>query len=277
VLAVQTRHIALPAEHGAWVFLLSPLLIGVFAATGWGAPSLYLAVAALAAFLARQPLTLAVKAWSGRKSRELVRPALAWFCSYAAIGSAMVAGLATRGFPYVLWLALPAAPVQVWHLWLVARRAERRQWLIEIAGAGALALSATAAYWVGSGGPNRLGWWLWVLTWAQSTTSILHAYMRLRQRTPGQPPSLRVRLRMGSVPVAASLLALLGSGALAAGGITPRWVFLAYLPQLLESAWGTLRPATGHKPRAIGYRQLAVSVLYTVLFIVSWRALPGSD
>jgi hypothetical protein len=34
---------------------------------------------------------------------------------------------------------------------------------------------------------------------------------------------------------------------------------------------GVSNPAIGLKPRAIGYRQLVVSTLFTLLFIVTWR------
>jgi len=41
------RHVALPSEHGAWVFLLSPMIIGFFAGGRWSVTSFYLIVAAL--------------------------------------------------------------------------------------------------------------------------------------------------------------------------------------------------------------------------------------
>jgi hypothetical protein len=34
---------------------------------------------------------------------------------------------------------------------------------------------------------------------------------------------------------------------------------------------GTLRPAVGYKPTAIGIRQLVVSTLFTILFIITWN------
>ena len=71
------------------------------------------------------------------------------------------AALALQGFWYLLLLAIPALPVFGWHLWLVSRRRERRQPGVEIVGAGVLALAAPAAYWVGRGAPEPLGWWLW--------------------------------------------------------------------------------------------------------------------
>jgi hypothetical protein len=61
------RHVALPSDHGSWVFLFSPLLIGLFAGGSWSMATLYLIVAAAAAFLIRQPTTMAVKIHSGRR------------------------------------------------------------------------------------------------------------------------------------------------------------------------------------------------------------------
>jgi hypothetical protein len=56
-----TRAIALPTDHGAWVFLLSPLLIGLYAGGRFTLASGALVVAALAAFLLRQPVTILIK------------------------------------------------------------------------------------------------------------------------------------------------------------------------------------------------------------------------
>lgn len=271
---MKQRHVAIPAEHGAWVFLLSPLLIGLFAGGRWTMPGLYLVIAALGAFLARQPATLVVKVWSGRRSREVLPAAVRWLVVYGAVCLSFAAGLLLRGFGFVLWLGVPAAPVLGWHLWLVARREERRQWLVEIVGAGALALAAPAAYWVGSGRAEPDGWWLWLLTWAQSSASILYAYLRLEQRPKSLSLPLRERLRMGVPALAASLANLLGALALGLYGVVGPWLFAAYAPQHLEAIRGTLRTAAGHKPRTIGFRQLSVSALYTVLFVLLW-GVPG--
>jgi hypothetical protein len=73
------RHIALPQDHGSWVFLFSPLLIGLFAGGHLSQASLLLIIAALAAFLLRQPVTIAVKVYSGRRSRRDLPAARFWF------------------------------------------------------------------------------------------------------------------------------------------------------------------------------------------------------
>ena len=53
--------------------------------------------------------------------------------------------------------------------------------------------------------------------------------------------------------------------------IVPRWLFLPYLVQWLEVLRGTLQPAIALQPKAIGFRQLAVSTLFTLLFILAWN------
>ncbi len=98
------RHIALPQDHGSWVFLISPLLIGLFAAGSFTISSLILVIAVFAAFLARQPASIAVKVYSGRRSRAIYRrpasgwlptawldwlPWLCWFCRDTAICSTL--------------------------------------------------------------------------------------------------------------------------------------------------------------------------------------------
>lgn len=176
-----SRHVALPAEHGAWVFLFSPLAVGL-ALGGVRPESAALATALLAAFLIRQPVTIAVKAFSGRRPRAELAPAVFWLSVYGLLGLVSAILLLVSGFGYTLWLALPALPVLTWHLWLVSRRAERRQAALEITASGVLALAAPAAYWVGTSSTDATGWLLGGLCWLQSAGSILYAFLRLEQR-----------------------------------------------------------------------------------------------
>ena len=176
------KQICLPQDHGAWVFILSPLLIGLFAARQFSFASFNLIVAAMAAFLIRQPLTIAIKVYSGRRSKGDLSTAQFWMMVYGVIALLAILGLTLNGFAYVLYLAIPGVPVFAWHLWLVSRREERRQAGIEIVATGVLALAAPATYWVGIGHYDPTGWWLWILTWMQTAASIVYAYLRLEQR-----------------------------------------------------------------------------------------------
>ncbi|MBN2145791.1 MAG: YwiC-like family protein [Anaerolineales bacterium] len=266
------KQYAIPGEHGAWVFLLSPLLIGLVAARSFTPASALLVVAALAAFLIRQPVTIAVKAFSGRRSPHDLAPAAFWAMLYGIIGLAALAGLLVQGFGFLLYLALPGILVFAWHLWLVSRRAERRQAGVEIVGSGVLALAAPAALWVGTGQYLPEGWWLFALTWLQSAASIVHAYLRLAQRELAEAPPRPVLLRMARRALLYTTFNLVIVLACSLSGILPSFLFLAYLLQWCETVYGALRPAIGIKPTQIGLRQLAVSTLFTVVFIVFWLA-----
>jgi nitrate reductase NapE component len=267
--AVRARQAALPPEHGAWVFLLSPLAIGL-AVGGFRPASLLLTAAALAVFLVRQPVTLLVKALSGRRPKSELAYAVFWLVIYGLLAVAAAGWLLALGYGFLLWLALPALPVFAWHLWLVRRRAERRQMLVEILASGVLALAAPAAYWVGQGQVNFTGWLLWALAWLHVAGTILYAYLRLEQRSWKQRPSLIKSIAAARAALWYHLAVFVLVAALAAGRYVPPLLPLAFLVQPLEVLWGTWHPAVGVKPKAIGIRQLVLTVLFALVFIVAW-------
>ena len=265
------RQIYLPQDHGSWVFIISPLLIGVFAGGSVSIVTVYLVVAAMTAFLLRQPMTMAVKAYSGRRPKDDLPAARFWILLYGVIALLALGGVIANGFAYVLYLAAPGAPVFAWHLWLVSRRAERRQAGVEIIATGVLSLSAPAAYWVGIGHYDPAGWWLWLLTWLQSAASIVHAYLRLQQREQAQGPEGGGRWKMGRRALLYTSFNLAFTLFFGLINFLPRWIFIPFLVQWLETLWGITHPAVGWKPTRIGIRQLIVSTLWTILFIVFWR------
>jgi predicted neutral ceramidase superfamily lipid hydrolase len=122
---LKARHIAIPSEHGAWIFLFSPLLIGL-ATGGLSKGSFPLVLAMLAAFLVRQPTTMLVKIFSGRRSKNDLYASLIWFLIYSLVLFISLLVLILQKSIFILFLAVPAIPVFIWHLWLVSKRAERR-------------------------------------------------------------------------------------------------------------------------------------------------------
>jgi hypothetical protein len=265
------RPVALPQDHGSWVFLLSPLLIGLFAGGQWQPATGPLIFAALAAFLLRQPVTVAVKVLSGRRSRQELPAALFWGVIYGLAGLGMLAWLARLGWSYLLVLALPGLPVFTWHLVLVSHRAERRKIGVEIVGSGVLALAAPAAFWVGRGQPDPLGWMLFGLAWFQSAASIVYAYLRLQQRELKEIPPLFDRFRMAKRALLYTSFNLAAVTILSIAGLLPILLLLPFALQWGESLWGSLNPAIGWKPTRVGLRQLGVSTLFTILFILTWK------
>ena len=253
------------------MFIFSPLLIGLFAGETFTLASLSLVLAAIAAFLVRQPITIAVKAYSGRRAKSDLPAARFWIALYGLIILVALIGLIRAGFGFLLFLAIPGVPVLAWHLWLVSRREERRQVTVEVVATGVLSLAAPAAYWVGIGRYDLTGWWLWILVWAQTAASIAYAYLRLEQRDLAGGLGRTELWRMGRQAFASTTFNLAGVFILGIFSILPRLLFLPYLLQWLESIWGILHPAIKWKPTRIGIRQLIVSTLWTIFFIVTWR------
>ena len=116
-----------------------------------------------------------------------------------------------------------------------------------------------------------MGWWLWALTWFQSAASIVYAALRLEQRLWKTLPPVPQRLRVAARALAYTGFNLAAVIALAWRGVLPAWLPLPYALQAAETLYGSLRPAAGLKPTRIGVRQLIVSTLFTLLFIVAWR------
>lgn len=265
------KQIVLPQDHGSWVFILSPLLIGLFAGGRFHSASLSLVIASIAAFLIRQPITIAVKAVSGRRAKGDMSAAAIWITVYGIVILLALIGLFRAGFGYLLILAIPGLPVFAWHLWLVSKREERRQVNVEIIATGVLSLAAPAAYWVGLGRYDPTGWWLWILVWLQTAASIVYAYVRLEQRGLTKVPGRNELWRMGFRAFLYTTFNLALTFILGFVFILPRFIFIPYLVQWIETLWGIFHPAVKWKPTRIGVRQLIVSTLWTILFIVTWR------
>jgi hypothetical protein len=260
------KHLFIPPEHGAWIWLFGPFIIGAAAGRNLSWDVILCVGAGLAAFFVRQPATILVKIASGRRPRRDLVPALLWMSLDGTIALGLSAILVWRGYTQVLVLALPAIPVFVWHLWLVSRRAERRREGVQVVAAGVLALAAPAAYWTGGGESAALPWLLWVMTWFQSAASIVFVQLRLRQRHWTEPRSLQARLVSGR-----RALMYAGFNALAALvawvplGLVPVWVALGFWMLLGDVIDGVLRPAVGARPTAVGLRQAASSGLFVAL------------
>lgn len=265
------RHIAVPQDHGSWVFILSPLVIGIFAGGRFTLATLFFVIAAMAVFMMRQPVTVAVKAYAGRRPRADLPAARFWMLVYGSIALAALVGLVLQGFLNVLYLAIPGVPVFAWHLYLVSRRAERKQAGVEVVATGVLSLAAPAAYWIGRGLYDPLGWALWLLTWLQSAASIVYAYLRLEQRPLTEKPSRLALWKMGRRALLYTSFNLALSLVAGLTGFLPGFIFIPFLLQWVETLWGITHPAIGGKPTRIGLRQLLVSTLFTVLFVLAWR------
>lgn len=264
------KHFAIPAEHGAWVMLLGPFAAGLGLARKLDLDVLWALLGMLLVFLARQPMLILVKALSGRRSREDARPALVWLVIYGGLALIPAALLIASDRGAVFWLVLPALPALAWQLWLVTRRAER-QMTVELAGSGALALAAPAAYLAATGRFDLVALSAWLLCWFQAAAAIVYIYMRLEQRRMSALPTRSLQWAMGQRAMLYHTFNLAASLALSVAHVLPPLVPLAFAAMLAEVVRGIFRPAVGVKPQILGFSQVAVTVVFVILLVFAYR------
>lgn len=264
------KHLAIPTEHGAWAMLLGPFAAGVGLAWQLDLAVLWALLGMLLLFLARQPMIILVKALSGRRPRDDVQPALVWLTIYGGLALIPAALLIAADRLAIFWLILPALPALVWQLWLVTRRAER-QMTLELAGSGALALAAPAAYLAATGRLDSVALSAWLLCWFQSVAAIVYVYLRLEQRRMSALPTRSLQWAMGRRAVLYHTFNFVASLALSATRVLPPRVPLAFAAMLAEALRGVFRPAVGVKPQVLGLTQVAVTVVFVVLLVFAYR------
>ncbi len=253
---VRVRSVAIPSEHGGWSLTLEPVVLGmIVAASGAG---FALGVAALASFLARTPLKLALgDRW---RRRRMARTVLAerFAFAYAAVAVlALVVAVVTAKESFLLPLVV-ATPLVVIGLSFDVRSRSRRL-VAELAGTIGIG-SVAAAIVLAGGGGRHAALAAWSVVALRSVAAIPFVRTQLvRAKHPGRGS--------GSSDVA-QVLAVVGASA--------GWVF-EVLPGLaaatvIAMALVHLVLARARPPKApvIGAQQV---VLGLTLVVVSGLAL----
>jgi hypothetical protein len=232
--------LALPFEHGAWGFLLEPIVLGLLVAPSRG--GVLIAVAIVAAFLVRHPLRLAIgDRMRGRTYRRTRVCALFAFGFAATAAASLVSAVFVSGTPPLLPL-LGAMPLLAANFIFEVRHHGR--WLaVELMGAVAAGAAASAIA-LAARQPLAVALTLWLLMAARAIPSILY---------------VRASLGRGSRAVMLVAHAVAAIVALAAGrGVAAMLVLLA-------------RAALAHPRRArdLGIREVfygAVTVALIAMF-----------
>ena len=262
--------LAIPQDHGSWVFLISPLIIGLFITPASNPAQIIILTASLTAFLLRQPLSIWVKIISGRRANSQLRKVQIFSVLYLLIGLVCAIFLLFSEVAFLLFLVIPGSLIFIWHLYLVSLRKERNQMTVDIIASGSLALVAPAILWAGTGQADCQGVLLWLLCWLQSASSIVHIFMRLNQKDWEAIPSLNIRFKVARRNMMYAGFNILFSSFLSIAHFISPLMVLPYLLQFLESLYGSIKPAIGIKTTKIGLRQLIISSLFTILFILLW-------
>lgn len=173
---VRIKTVALPVEHGGWGLSLEPVVLGLLVAPSLA--GLSLALATVAAFLARHPLKIMVA--DRRRGRRFprTRMAEAFALLYSSIAlvsfaAAIISGPALLLVPIAI--ALPLAVIQLAYDFSSRSRAL----LPELSGATAMAAAASSLALAGGFklGPALA---LWAILAARVLPTILYVRARLR-------------------------------------------------------------------------------------------------
>jgi hypothetical protein len=255
----NVRLAVVPAEHGGWAFLFEPVLLGLLVAPS--VAGVWAGLAAVAAFLLRQPLKLAMadRRAGKRYARTVLAERLALgfgLVAFAALAIAIV--LSNPAIALPILLAAPLALLQAY--FDVQRRS--RQLAAEIAGAMAIGASASVILLAGGRSlPVALA--LWAVLGLRAVASILYVRARLRlERGEGA----------NRLPAwAAHLLALAVTCALAYAGLVP-WLAVPLMALLtVRAAWGLSRFRRPARAAVIGVQELAASLLTVVVLALGYR------
>lgn len=255
------RAVALPAEHGGWGLLGEPIALGLALAPSVAGACL--ALAAVAAFLARHPFRLVMI--DRRKHLRYPRTDVAerFLLGYGGIALAFLlaaVALSDTAFWPVLAIVAPVGLLALVHDAL----GRSREAVAEAAGGVALCAVATAIALAG-GFPTAPAWGAGLLLALRAVPSVLYvrARIRLDRGLPAGP-----WLALG-----AHALALVAALVLAWHSWAP-WVAAAVFGVLLLRAALCLSPWRGSvRPQTLGYQELAFGLLTLVVLALGYRAM----
>lgn len=247
------RLVTIPAEHGGWAFALQPVLLGMLVAPS--VAGVWLGLATLAVFLARQPvkLILADLRAGKRYSRTVWAERFALLYGWVAVGAVTLAFLTASG-PF--WLpiiaAVPVALVQTYFDMLRQSRAL----LAELAGAVAMGAAASAVALAGNWplGPSFV---LWTALAISAVTSIVYVRTRFRiERTGDGPIGVALALQAFGLLVAVVIVVL---------DVLPWLAAIAIGILAVRAVWGLSPWHKRVKAQFVGIQELVFGLLTVAL------------
>lgn len=250
---VALRPLAVPAEHGAWGFLLEPIALALLAAPSLA--GMAIAMAALATFLARHPLRLAATDWLRRRrySRTVICERLAAAYVIVAIVALLIV-IRLDGIRFLIPLAV-AAPLALLQFIYDARNRGRAT-LPEMAGAVAMG-SVAAAIALVAGRSVLFASALWCVALLRSIPAIM--FVRAALGRNGR--SAASALHLAAVAVSLVLWQM---------RLAPATATVATVLLLGRAVAATPRVRTA---RQIGMRELAYGATFVLLIGVGYRLM----
>jgi hypothetical protein len=184
--STNIRAVALPAEHGGWALIIEPVALGLLVAPSIA--GLFISAGALAAFLARQPLKLAVA--DRRKNRILKRTSLAdrFALLYATLATIFFTIAVVNGPREFLLPFIVAGPL-LFIQFLYDVRGHSRKLVPEVVGALAVGSISTAIA-LADGWSRPQAFALWIIIACRHVPTILYLRVLLSRRRQTRQPAV---------------------------------------------------------------------------------------
>ncbi len=249
---VSLRLVVLPTEHGGWSFLFEPIVLGLLVAASPAGG--LIALAAVAAFLARQPFRLFVSDRRRRRIYPRTHVAGGAFAVLALVAIAALAGawaLAQGRYWPALACAAPLAAIGL--AFDVGKRS--REAGAELAAAVSLGAIATAIALAG-GMRSELAFGLWGVLAARTIPTILFVRARLRLERHREAGIRSAML--------AHVLAVAGVMVLVYGGFAPRYATWAMFLLATRAALGLSRWRPRWRTWQLGVSEIVFGVIMVV-------------
>lgn len=249
------RAVALPAEHGGWALIVEPIALGLLVAPSFA--GLFIGAGALAAFLARHPLKLAIG--DRRKARILNRTSLADRFALLYVTLAIVFfAIAVTSLPREFLLPFVIAGPLVFIQFLYDARGHSRDLVPEVAGALAVGSISTAIALAGGWSrPTALA--LWIIVACRHVPTILYLRVLLGRRRQKQ------RARVNGAVIVVQLLPLIAVYVLLSFKIAPVVAMLVFAILFGRAVIGLLNQAEP-TPKILGISEIVFGA-FTVLMV----------
>lgn len=257
---VRWKAVAIPPEHGAWGFLMEPIIAGLIVAPSL--PGVLLALGILGVFLLRHPSKIVYQDY--RRGKRYARTSMALQIGTGYILLALVGTLAALllAGPIIL-LPLPlTSPLAVLLLIGVFRNQGRGLWA-ELAGASALAGTAASIALAG-GASIATALMLWVILLGRNVPSVLFIRARLRLDR-GKPAAL-------TGVVIANVVAVMVGVALVMLGYAPVLAVVALALLMLRALYGISPFRKPLHVRTMGFLEMGFGLLTALLLGVGTAA-----
>ena len=255
----KIRAVALPAEHGGWALIIEPIVLGLLVAPSTG--GLFIGLAALACFLARPPLKIAIG--DRRKKQVLTRTSFAdrfalLYITLAITLFAVAALTANREWLLPFVVAAPLVLVQLFY----DARGYSRKLVPEIAGALAVGSISTSIALAG-GWSKPAAYALWLIVACRHAPTILYLRVLLSRRRQPQ-------VTIEPTVIVAQLLALIAVLLLAFFRVAPLLAIVVFAILFVRAAIGLFNQ-TAPTPKKLGISEIAFGAFAVLTLGAAYR------